>query len=1077
MKTLLKLSAAAVMTMYAGVATLSAQDNTYDWFPANNPGFVQFNSDAGTGVSTNKFYTHAVNFAPDGPDFYLNDVKFVTRVSGTSDMTGYDGKTYGWAGFPNSSWSSDEWWGNFDHLIDSRPPNKVYDMLFNINSGDPHIGVMKLTGLKPGAWYEMSFFIHNYAGNSRWMYLIYDYGSPNPKMLSYDQDPYDTPFDRLAVFRYQADAKGETAIYQSAWAEDEENAFCIAGMMNEELYVALCAVSGVTEDSATVAARFSPAYVANLTAVTAWWAPAAGGFDGSSTSIGDWSLAADSDSLAPTPTGAFTYSVGALNLLGDMNYVFRFRFQYGDGSEKWSDVVKFKTSGPTPIVRATAATGVTQTGAKANGFLDWSGSENDPADVYICWGPASAGGAPETWGGAAQAPATLVDGAFDFTLSGLALSTSYKYCFVASNSTHHAWSDTVAFLTPGMEFYWNNNAANGLWADPGNWELPGGAPAGDYPKLPGETANIGINNANITVAPAVSVSFLNVTATGVVLDGAGNLAFDNGPDTAMLACRDTTFNVALTLASKLDVAITGGPLTIAGDVVNNVPGGGFNVTGGLLNWTPPAGGAVFGGDVVGSGTFTKGGADDLTLSGANSFGIGTTGGRQGLLWDGTLAFDGGTMSFIGGGQLFAGEGGTVVFAGGSETKATGTFDIGHLNWPDPTYANTLLITGSGTTWGTANVNVNHRGVLRVCDGAEMSLNNFGVWAPSGPADSPALEISGGGIVTANGFRAGCNGVDNTRTLVTGSGSLFETKGGNLLVSCFFDWADTSSTGHGMIVADGAEVKAADLYLAANDWNADRIENCRNSVTADGGTLSVSGYATIGASFGGNNRVWCYDNFIRVTGTENAPGLMTVGISMHIAHNFDWGELYAYDNYVEAAEYGTIDVDGMIQVGVLPYWGYSDLGGWWDNWYHDFEGINTTNNFLRTSGGGEIKCGELVVSKRNGLSPVLGARASGEHALGARASGEHAMGVITVAGTAEIHENTFVRPVAEKGAAAGRFEILRAGTLDVGTIDSANPTGNIKLADDIGGDGMWALHVRGNSLWLVHSYPATIIMVR
>jgi len=75
---------------------------------AANPGWVLFTSDAGTGVSDTKLYTHAVIFNPGNTlqgDVVLNNVKFDKHGGGgTGTTTGLDGKTYGWSGFPTVQW-------------------------------------------------------------------------------------------------------------------------------------------------------------------------------------------------------------------------------------------------------------------------------------------------------------------------------------------------------------------------------------------------------------------------------------------------------------------------------------------------------------------------------------------------------------------------------------------------------------------------------------------------------------------------------------------------------------------------------------------------------------------------------------------------------------------------------------------------------------------------------------------------------------------------------------------------------------------------------------------------------------
>ena len=109
-------------------------------YPANNPGFIPFSNDAGTGVSPAKLYTHAVNFENNPPYFVnLNGVLFTNINSSSGTCVGYNGATFGWGGFPQGFYSGAQ-------SIVSPPGEKVRDILTGIRA-NPELGTIRLEGL------------------------------------------------------------------------------------------------------------------------------------------------------------------------------------------------------------------------------------------------------------------------------------------------------------------------------------------------------------------------------------------------------------------------------------------------------------------------------------------------------------------------------------------------------------------------------------------------------------------------------------------------------------------------------------------------------------------------------------------------------------------------------------------------------------------------------------------------------------------------------------------------------------------------------------------------------------------
>jgi len=84
-----------VLTAAALAQLVGAQTLPIPQYPADNLGFRSYNTDAGTGVSANKVYTHAINLG-DATSYNLNGVLFTGVAAGnpsaSGTTTGTDGK-------------------------------------------------------------------------------------------------------------------------------------------------------------------------------------------------------------------------------------------------------------------------------------------------------------------------------------------------------------------------------------------------------------------------------------------------------------------------------------------------------------------------------------------------------------------------------------------------------------------------------------------------------------------------------------------------------------------------------------------------------------------------------------------------------------------------------------------------------------------------------------------------------------------------------------------------------------------------------------------------------------------------
>jgi len=236
-------------------------------FPANNPGFVPFGGDAETGVSSNKFYTHAVSLgknASEPPEYHLVGVRFDCSSASSGTYAGFD-KEYGWSDFPFGSG-----WGNNSNIT-SLQGSEVYNILYWIGSGD---ATMVLSGLTPGAYYEFSLFMRCYDA-ARPQKLAYWPGTGREQTFFFNHNDFTPAF--LVVFRYQADENGG---FEVSIAANGGSAVCLPGFMNEMIQVVRDdPATGLAGDSATLNAFVSLPLAP--VSVTAHWGLESGLWDGS----------------------------------------------------------------------------------------------------------------------------------------------------------------------------------------------------------------------------------------------------------------------------------------------------------------------------------------------------------------------------------------------------------------------------------------------------------------------------------------------------------------------------------------------------------------------------------------------------------------------------------------------------------------------------------------------------------------------------------------------------------------------------------------------------------------------------
>jgi len=465
------LPALAAFTLFSMLSTAFAQMPPY---PANNPGFIPFMDDAGTGVSSEKTYTHAVNLG-ENASHMLNGVLFVpsninSGTSGSGNGAG-DRLGYNWSGFPGGGWG-----GNFNGVPNG---NVVSNLLHFTGSGD---GTWRLSGLREGAFYELSLFFRNW-GDSRPRTLVFMPGTDQAKTVLYNQtDLGATP--HLLVFHYKADSQGGLTITSSGTG----NAICLFAFMNEQINcIQLYPATDITTSEATLHAEMAFPEIPDEVAV--FW-----GFED-----GVWEGSSNLTVMAAHQS----FDVGITGLEASTNYFYRFMAVDGVVTN-WSGLGTFATRGNlADIAMLQAADGVAF--AFGDVRLDWAGKNCDAADILLLYGENDWEDDVDDWlddpGALSFFQGDCATGDYSFMLS-LPNSTASYFCraFAINEFGTNAAPSGVSFtslltrtsgLTPKHWVWIGTNSVN--WADLGNWGDPVTfAPPNSEGQLQGQNLLIGV---------------------------------------------------------------------------------------------------------------------------------------------------------------------------------------------------------------------------------------------------------------------------------------------------------------------------------------------------------------------------------------------------------------------------------------------------------------------------------------------------------------------------------------------------------------------------------------------------------
>jgi fibronectin-binding autotransporter adhesin len=199
--------------------------------PTNTgPYFVAITSDADCDISTDKDYTHLLDFGSNANKAIVNGVAFTKTTATSGSINGY-----GWSGMPTSYHN-----GSNASSIGVATDQDIYNLIYDMNYG-LRDGTMKLTGLTVGRMYEIRLY------NRRWepdfkdreQTFTFDPDGTGPisDVITFNPDDNTvTPNDNYLGYRYLA-ATNELAIIIDS--HNENDTYHLYGLSNEETVDAL----------------------------------------------------------------------------------------------------------------------------------------------------------------------------------------------------------------------------------------------------------------------------------------------------------------------------------------------------------------------------------------------------------------------------------------------------------------------------------------------------------------------------------------------------------------------------------------------------------------------------------------------------------------------------------------------------------------------------------------------------------------------------------------------------------------------------------------------------------------------
>jgi hypothetical protein len=218
----------AAIGLDGGTATLSL--GGANPLPTAGIAYMQITNDADSQISTDKTYTHALDFGNSGAAT-VNGVAFASDVNlSAGGRTNPGTRTYG---------------GSFAGNAPPGVSGNVASVFTDLRYNGPDLGYIELTGLTDGQWYDVRLYDRSYGYNvnNRTYYAQYDVGGDGsvefttPKI---DQNrahlaPMNMPGDVswAMSYVYQADANGKIKVIIDL-ADDTNGTYHLYGLTNEE---------------------------------------------------------------------------------------------------------------------------------------------------------------------------------------------------------------------------------------------------------------------------------------------------------------------------------------------------------------------------------------------------------------------------------------------------------------------------------------------------------------------------------------------------------------------------------------------------------------------------------------------------------------------------------------------------------------------------------------------------------------------------------------------------------------------------------------------------------------------------
>ena len=387
---------------------------------AQNPRLFPFNSDATTGISTNKTYTHTYNFGVSSGTLTINGVVFTNTTAANNT-----GIPQGWRNFPPDNASGSE-----SHI--ATPSGQIRELLRSLNFNRAS-GTMVVTGMEQGKVYEIRFYNRAWGeGADRTQTITFRPDSATADKIVFNPDAAPKT-DQVLAYRYTAQASGELGIELNA--KISGNTFHVYGFSNELVWEVEAQPAALVGDTF---ATFNGNVITPGVATTVTVQIKVDDNDGSEAS---WQGCIVATAGVFNASGPFSFTLPANTLQPQTAYAFR--LVWTDGAKMLATSAQtFETRGVTPVLATPHVDEIGFDEAEVSGELSYAGATGF-ADVTLFWGESE-----NAWTGQLELGAKQAGG-LEGTVSPLLYATDYFFAFRATNATHEAWSEAVKFRTKG----------------------------------------------------------------------------------------------------------------------------------------------------------------------------------------------------------------------------------------------------------------------------------------------------------------------------------------------------------------------------------------------------------------------------------------------------------------------------------------------------------------------------------------------------------------------------------------------------------------------------------------------------